>query len=204
MTAFPQQSLPMQWKNPSWLGPEGCPHYLGNSPVFPQTQQSFVPSPHRVRTETVAERVFLMDWLLSSFAVLITLYILEIKTSFLIISVRKALQHFQVQRGGEASDQRLAVMSCQRQAQGDWGQKDHHHAGSQCSASSLLPIPVIWGCAPQTHNAAERYSLCLWAPWFKYTQWRKRCLPCCSRQDEHTPRPRARGESIQLLSHWWK
>lgn len=70
-----------------------------------------------------------MDWLLSAFAVLITLYILQIKTSFLMISVRKALQHFQVQRGGEASDQKQAVMSYQRQAQGHWRQKGHRHTG---------------------------------------------------------------------------
>lgn len=177
---------------------------FGKQPCFPPNPAVFCSQSPQGQDRDCRRAGVFMDWLLSSFAVLITLYILEIKTSFLIISVRKALQHFQVQRGGEASDQRLAVMSCQRQAQGDWGQKDHHHAGSQCSASSLFPIPVIWGCAPQTHNAAERCSLCLWAPWFKYTQRRKRCLPCCSRQDEHTPRPRARGESIQLLSDWWK
>lgn len=70
-----------------------------------------------------------MDWLLSPFAVLIKLYILEVKMSFLIISVRKALQHLHVKSGEEASDQRQAVMSYQRQAQGQWGQKGHCHAG---------------------------------------------------------------------------
>lgn len=36
-----------------------------------------------------------MDWLLSPFSVLIKLYILEVKMSFLMILVRKALQHLQ-------------------------------------------------------------------------------------------------------------
>lgn len=146
MRAFPQQSLPEQWKSSFWLGPEGCSHYLGN--YSPQNPAVFCSQFPQGQDRDCRRAGVFMDWLLPSFAVLITLYILEIKTSFLIISVTKALQHFQVQRGGEASDQRLAVMSCQRQAQGDWGQKDHHHAGSQCSASSLLPIPIIWGCAP--------------------------------------------------------
>lgn len=146
MRAFTQQSLPMQWKSSFWLGPERCSHYLGS--CSPQNPAVFCSQFSQGQDRDCRRASVFMDWLLSSFAVLITLYILEIKTSFLIISVTKALQHFQVQRGGEASDQRLAVMSCQRQAQGDWGQKDHHHAGSQCSASSLLPIPIIWGCAP--------------------------------------------------------
>lgn len=71
-----------------------------------------------------------MDWLLSPFTVLIKLYILEVKMSVLMILVRKALQHLQVQSRGEASDPRQAVMSYQRQAQGQWGQKGHCHSGS--------------------------------------------------------------------------
>lgn len=71
-----------------------------------------------------------MDCLLSPFTVLIKLYILEVKMSFLVILVRKALQHLQAESRGEASDQRQAVMSYQRQAQGQWGQKGHCHSGS--------------------------------------------------------------------------
>lgn len=33
------------------------------------------------------------------------------------------------ERGGEASDQKQAVMSYRRQAQGHWGQKGHRHTG---------------------------------------------------------------------------
>lgn len=133
--------------------------------LFPLKTRSFCPQfPQSQDGDCRSAGVF-MDWRLAPFAVLITLYIWEIKMSFLMISVRKALQHFQVQRGGDANDQRQAVMNYPSKLKGAEGPSSCWLVMlSWLPAPARSPVPIMvaesLGLHPlNTHRWRERWSL---------------------------------------------